>query len=166
VAIYKCPADKYLSQPQRALGWKERVRSLAMNAFMGPYNSTWTSDKNRWEEGYRQFLKSSSIPKPSTIFVTLDEHPNSINDGFYLNTSGNRGSTFGDVPANYHNNAFGLSFADGHSEIHKWNGAWLNDPTIRTIPWGSGNFPGVALGDAAGRADFEWLWERTSVPVN
>ena len=25
-----------------------------------------------------------------------------------------------DEPASYHNGAGGLSFADGHSEIHKW----------------------------------------------
>ena len=25
-----------------------------------------------------------------------------------------------DYPASYHNNAAGFSFADGHSEIHKW----------------------------------------------
>ena len=31
---------------------------------------------------YRQFLKAGSIPNPSGLFVTLDEHPDSINDGF------------------------------------------------------------------------------------
>ena len=32
-----------------------------------------------------------------------------------------------DYPASYHNNAAGIAFADGHSEIHKWL-----DP--RTVP--------------------------------
>jgi prepilin-type processing-associated H-X9-DG protein len=33
-----------------------------------------------------------------------------------------------DVPASYHGGAGGFSFADGHSEIHKWNLAWILQP--------------------------------------
>jgi len=28
-----------------------------------------------------------------------------------------------DFPASYHNGAAGLSFADGHSEVHRWVGS-------------------------------------------
>jgi prepilin-type processing-associated H-X9-DG protein len=53
-------------------------------------------------------------------FVFVDEHPDSINDGaFYAPQSK---SQFVDVPATYHNKACGFSFADGHAEIHKWQG--------------------------------------------
>jgi len=52
----------------------------------------------------------------------IDEHPDSINDGGFavqmpLNLGGTR---WVDVPAKYHCNSCGFSFADGHSEIHRW----------------------------------------------
>ena len=39
IGIYKCPADKYLSQVQRAAGFPMRLRSLAMNALFGRSNN-------------------------------------------------------------------------------------------------------------------------------
>jgi prepilin-type N-terminal cleavage/methylation domain-containing protein len=166
VGIYQCPADNYLSAAQRRQGFTRRLRSLSMNAYMGPYSKnrsdTWASGRNTWEQNYRQFLKAGEIPQPALTFVTLDEHPNSINDGFYLNTSGNTGA-WGDAPATYHHGACGFAFAEGHAEIHKWKGAWLNAPTIRTIP--NPSFNGGPPFDAFGKQDFQWVWERTSVPV-
>ncbi len=126
LGVYKCPADNYLSQPQMAKGYKARARSLSMNAFFGAYNEnpkdTWSTGKNTFFTSYRQFLKLSTVPRPAQFFVTLDEHPDSINDGYYLNDPGNMAANWGDTPASYHNGAGGISFADGHSEIHKWKG--------------------------------------------
>jgi prepilin-type N-terminal cleavage/methylation domain-containing protein/prepilin-type processing-associated H-X9-DG protein len=122
LGVYKCPADKYVSASQRALGWSARVRSISMNAFVGLYsNGTFwsTEGHNRHFPAWRQFLKQTDMPQPANTFVTLDEHPDSINDAYYLNNpEGN--SRWGDAPASYHNGAGGFSFADGHSEIHKW----------------------------------------------
>jgi len=162
IGVYKCAADNYLSSGQKAKGWKQRLRSIGMNAFLGPFSSS-RSDQNlavnTFEGNYRQFMKTAAIPQPSGIFVTLDENANSINDGYYLNTSGNS-SSWGDVPASYHNAALGLSFADGHSEIHKWKGGWVNAKGVKVIPTPYGGWPAF---DANGRRDFAWLWERTSV---
>ena len=163
LGIYKCPADHYLDPSQKAAGWSGRTRSMSMNAYIGPFSPSGadqTASVNRFEAGYLQFLKVALIPHPATIFVMLDEHPNSINDGYYLNTSGNAGG-WGDAPATYHDGACGISFADGHSEIHKWRGAWLQYPTIRQIP--NRNYSGGPPFDATGHQDFNWLWERTSV---
>jgi len=91
--------------------------------------------------------------------VVIDEHPDSINDGYFLNNPGlmSTGDTWGDVPASYHNGACGISFADGHSEIHKWIGAGTK-PRILTkyVGW-------PALGPN-GLADYRWLLDRTCVP--
>ena len=40
-------------------------------------------------------------------------------------------------PATYHNNACGLSFADGHSEIHKWfdDGNWIRPCEFTSGPY-------------------------------
>jgi prepilin-type N-terminal cleavage/methylation domain-containing protein/prepilin-type processing-associated H-X9-DG protein len=164
VASFKCPADKFLSDAQHKAGWSQRVRSISMNAYVGPFSVSREDQSlkaNKFEAGYRQFLRLGQIPAPAQIFVTLDENPNSINDGYYLNTSGNSGA-WGDAPASFHNNAFGLSFADGHAEIHKWLGGWVNAPQIKRIP---NTFSSGPTFDSRGKQDFLWLWERTSVKL-
>jgi prepilin-type N-terminal cleavage/methylation domain-containing protein/prepilin-type processing-associated H-X9-DG protein len=161
VNLYRCPADRYLSSVQRKAGWNFRVRSLSMNAYLGVFNVTRDlsyEGKNVFQTDYRQFLKLSEIREPAKIFVFVDEQPDSINDGYYLNTLGNQ-TQWGDSPAWYHNGACGFSFADGHSEVHKWLSA-----TARTRVTTAEHVPRSF--DAVGRRDFQWLWERTSVPIS
>ena len=156
VGIYKCPADHYLSKPQRAAGWSARVRSLSMNAHMGAFNrnlsDTWAKGQNTFNTTYRQMLKHSDIIEPAKTFVTLDEHPDSINDGYFLLTVPSTG-TWGDLPASYHNGACGFSFADGHSEVHKWifpsTKVAVKVSTLAAIPYSNTQ-----------RADFDWAAER------
>ena len=64
--------------------------------------------------------------------VLLDEREDSINDGYFaVDMTGfpknPKTMKLVDYPASYLNNAAGIAFADGHSEIHKWL-----DP--RTVP--------------------------------
>jgi hypothetical protein len=83
VGIYKCPADNYVSPKQVAAGVSSRPRSYSMNMFFGVNNpGVANATVNGSFPAYRQFLKSVSIPNPAQLFVTLDEHPDSINDGF------------------------------------------------------------------------------------
>ena len=164
LGVYKCPADVFASGPQRAGGHSSRARSISMNAFMGPYNETandpnWSKGVNLFFTGYRQYLKLSTINRPAQIFVTLDEHPDSINDGYFLNGPDSIHSTWGDLPASYHGGAGGISFADGHSEIHKWRSMATKLPVTF-------NFVPPTL-DAAGQADYQWLVvERTAVRLS
>ncbi len=159
LGVYKCPADNYTSAPQRALGWSGRTRSLSMNAFFGPYNSNpaapWGQGRNTWLPAYRQWLKLTTVVKPSNFFVTIDEHGDSINDGYFLNNPAGA-SKWGDAPASYHCGAGGISFADGHSEIHKWKSGATKFP-VTTGPFNAPNF------DALGFQDNRWLMERTAV---
>jgi prepilin-type N-terminal cleavage/methylation domain-containing protein/prepilin-type processing-associated H-X9-DG protein len=113
--VYKCPADKYLSNQQRAAGWKERVRSIAGNIGIGDGNA----ETGPWDAIYKHIRKSSDMvfPGPTDTWVYLDEHPCSINDAGFFNPGPAR---WIDQPATYHNGAAGFAFADGHSEIHKW----------------------------------------------
>ncbi len=115
--VFKCPADNYLSGPQRALGWPGRVRSLSGNIGVGAGNA----EDGPWEPIYKHYIKYSDMlyPGPAQTWVFLDEHPDSINDAGCFNP---RPTVVVDVPATYHNGACGLSFADGHAEIHKWRG--------------------------------------------
>lgn len=75
---------------------------------------------------YRVFRKTSDLQAmgPSKAFVFIDEHPDSLNFGdlAVAMNDGVAGSRIFiiDYPASTHNGAGGLSFADGHAEIHKW----------------------------------------------
>jgi prepilin-type N-terminal cleavage/methylation domain-containing protein/prepilin-type processing-associated H-X9-DG protein len=158
VACYKCPADKFLSKPQQQKGWAARVRSLSMNAHLGAFNRNPTTDQywpkgiNEFNNSYRQMLKQSDIPAPASTYVTLDEHPDGINDGYYLLALNVTGQ-WGDLPASYHNGACGFSFADGHSEIHKW----LWPSTKLKVQCAT---PSVFPFPTTQRADFDWAAER------
>jgi len=158
VNIYKCPADRALSPAQRTAGWTGRVRSISMNAFFGPYSTqpdgTWDKGKNEHFPSHRLWLKMSQVARPADYFVTIDEHPDSINDGYFLNNPGGAGR-WGDGPASYHNGAGGMSFADGHSTIHKWSSAATRIPV--QYAWNPPAF------DAAGQRDCQWLIQRTAV---
>jgi len=160
LGVFKCPADIYLSPVQRAVGWTARPRSMSMNAYFGPYNPAWTSDGNNFFPDYRQFLKLGAAPNPANFYVTLDEHPDSINDGYFLNDANlNTFMSWGDLPASYHNGACGFSFADGHSEIHKWR----SRATILPVRFSSGFQQIPFSSDPAGKIDAEWITTRMSV---
>jgi prepilin-type N-terminal cleavage/methylation domain-containing protein/prepilin-type processing-associated H-X9-DG protein len=163
VNVYKCPADAYLSPAQRKQGWSGRARSLSMNAFFGAYSKkpdgVWDRGMNEFFPNWKQWLKLSSVQSPANYWVFLDEHPDSINDGFFLNDPDNFGrGNWEDVPASYHNGACGISFADGHSIIHKWRSATSKPPVIYSEP-------SVSPFDAAGRLDYRWLLDQTAVPA-
>ncbi|HNQ89793.1 MAG TPA: prepilin-type N-terminal cleavage/methylation domain-containing protein [Verrucomicrobiota bacterium] len=148
--IFKCPADR-IPCP---LG--PRVRSVSMNAFVGPQDARGTPINNQW----RQFLKLSDFANPVGIFVLLDEHPDSINDGWYVFCTAadpSERTAWSDLPASYHNGAAGFSFADGHSEIRRW----LNGSTKRAVRKNANDFP-LAI-PASERTDVSWVAERTTL---
>ena len=79
-----------------------------------------------WSTGpwrvYRKFSDFNS-PGVSSTFVFLDEREDGINDGFFVVDMDSYPGTpnqLVDSPASYHGGSGGLSFADGHSELHKW----------------------------------------------
>lgn len=156
LGVYKCPADIYLSRNQKAAGFTSRLRSLSMNALFGLF-STSPSDPTRSGRNalipYKQYLKQSDVRSPSEVWVTLDEHPNSINDGYFINDWGI--TQWGDLPASYHNGAGGFSFADGHAEIKKWKSG------TTMIPVNPGGAYAARRFDAAGQKDFDWWRQRT-----
>ena len=165
--VYKCPADRYLSGLQIAAGFGARPRSYSMNGYFGPYNPTWTSTANNFYTGYAQFLRLSSTPNPANLFVTLDEHPDSINDGYFDDNANPVASqwasqNWNDLPASYHDGACGFSFADGHSEIHKWKSTLCTILPVKLAP----GVPHIPFSSdlANVSADIQWMASRASVP--
>lgn len=125
-AVYRCPSDNVLSSTQSMAGWTGRVRSYSMNAMVGDAGSFSQSGSNVNNPDYVQFFKFSSIPVAAKIFVFLDEHPDTISDGYFLNKESR--IEWQRLPASYHDGASSFSFADGHAEMHRWRNASTRKP--------------------------------------
>lgn len=156
IGVYKCPADNFLSRVQVQAGFPRRNRSLSMNSVFGRFSigSDPTASGQNWGfPQYRQYLKLTQVPKPPKTWLTLDEHPDSINDGYFINNPSV--NSWQDIPASYHNGACGFSFVDGHSEIRKWKSSTSIYPVTAAVYPAQKNF------DAMGVLDFNWYLERT-----
>lgn len=158
VDVYRCPADKMVSGPQRNRGWSSRNRSLSMNAMFGRFTTDRSDPTIRGQNAlmtqFRQFMKQSDVREAANTWVIMDEHPDSINDGYFINNPG--ANNWGDIPASYHNGAGGFSFADGHSEIHKWRSSKTILPT--KFSYNSPTFDKIARD-----VDFKWWVEKTQM---
>jgi len=139
-----------------------------MNAMVGNAGAASASGANVNNPGYQQFFKVEQIPHPTDIFVFLDEHPDSIDDGYFLNREaatashgyGGSGEQWIDLPASYHNRATAFSFGDGHASLHRW----LKSSTIRPPVAYAASLPiQISATPASESADFEWVMEHMSV---
>jgi prepilin-type N-terminal cleavage/methylation domain-containing protein/prepilin-type processing-associated H-X9-DG protein len=162
--IYKCPADNFLSTAQHAAGFNQRTRSFSMNSFMGAdgppgLELLWQQGQNDFHPAYRQWLKLTQIDQSSKRFVTMEEHADSINDGWLDNDPAVGAVSFwGDCPASYHNGACSLSFADGHAESHRWLSSATKFPVSTT-----GYNPPKFTGSNNGYTDFQWMVDRYAI---
>ncbi len=154
--IYKCPADKFVSDSQRKLGWTARVRSYSMNFFVGDGSPKGAKDwgADSWRGKVYKKIGDYQRLSSSQGWVFVDEHPDTINDGAMYTDMTN--PNWVDMPASYHNRACGFAFADGHSEIRRWSVERTAVP-VRFINWDR-----VGFNAAADPRDIRWLQERTS----
>ncbi|MEJ0090235.1 MAG: type II secretion system protein [Limisphaerales bacterium] len=165
-AVYKCPADHALSSSQIELGWERRIRSYSMNAMVGNAGEFSTNGVNSNNPGYKQFFKITQIPLPSEIFSFLDEHPDSIGDGYFVNrVSSRNGASSGgyshyewtDLPASYHNGSASMVFADGHATLHRW----ADKSTIARPEPAAAALPRQISSEA--HSDFDWVIQHMSI---
>jgi len=167
--VYKCPADlktvkigPKVYPTTRSISASQAVGTICPGYKNGGHSGIPTlANQGPWLDGngggssvaqYYTFGKESDFVSPSRTFVYIDEHSESINDAGF-GTPGPQPATvrWVDWPAIYHNGAGGLSFADGHSEIHKWKG----------IKYGKTGLPGTTV-TADQRTDFDWLCSVTT----
>ena len=135
--IFKCPSDT--SVVQTAAGSKPRILTMSMNLYVGGFapmkgeGQLGTGGGWPFAVPFRIYGKLSWIHPPSRIFVFLDMREDRVNwsnfmaimDGYPNNPSLYQ---LGDLPGMYHNRACSFSFADGHSEVHKWRDARTTPP--------------------------------------
>ncbi len=147
VGVYKCPADQSLSFGKNGL---PRVRTISMSQAISDTGGH--NDPSQWQT----FVKASDMisPPPALLWVIIDESPDSVNDAAFAVKM--RQTIWQDGPSTLHAGACGFSFADGHSEIHKWLSG--NDPKLRVTYKYS--FP---YGIPANKTDIGWIEDRTTV---
>jgi len=154
-SIYRCPADRTLSKIQQEAGWTHRVRSYSMNAMIGDAGELSEYGFNQNNPKYAQFFRLTDIPRPSDIFVFVEEHPDSINDGYFLNQF--RTSQWIDLPASDHNGAAPFAFADGHAQMQHWVDATTKQPPRPDAV----AFPLAVSPNET--TDLDWVMQHTSV---
>lgn len=157
--IFTCPADNFLSAPQRQAGWANRCRSVAMDGNVGPgerYSFGWALSS--------PVVKTSdfTIPGPAMSWVFTDEHPDWIDDAqLYVNPGETNGvGEFTEVPGTFHNNACGISFADGHTEIHKWLDSRIQLQSL-PVTYVYQNGRQITFSAGSPSPDLAWMAQRT-----
>lgn len=159
-SLYRCPADPIFinATPPLPPGFKAgqypRIRSISMSQVFGV---------GEWQPASKFKLYSiyATIDLPSKTFVFIDEHPNSINDAAFGWSDDPQ--TIVDYPASNHDDrGAGLSFADGHAEIHRWLSTEISPPYI---PGNTSLLPGARKWPATpqGHADVAWMCDHNTV---
>ncbi len=154
--IYHCPADNFPVRMSMAY-WAQRVRSISMNGFIEGNAVRDPSGGADWFHDYCRYDKTSDVirPKPVDLWLLVDEHPDSINDGWLI-TNVKDDTSWTDLPASSHSGACGFSFADGHSEIKKWR----DGKTV--VPVTHNQYNGFPEGGHS--RDIQWVIEHSSAP--
>jgi prepilin-type N-terminal cleavage/methylation domain-containing protein len=146
--IYRCPADRSFLMVDGTA--KPRVRTMSMNLYCGGFCGTeggwsWAKPYNIYEK-LSDFSGGKPSPGPAKTWIFLDMREDLINWGNYMcympgfpknNASAPSPTEYAfsqDMPGIYHNLACGFSFADGHSEIHKWKDPRTYPPLYSKIP--------------------------------
>ena len=158
--VYKCPGDSYDNSQSGV-----RVRSVSMN---GALTGKPTFNSGNYQN--RSYITANKVgdlntPGPVNIFVFLDEFADSLDDLQFMVDAGMAPGSehWRNLPASYHNGGCNFSFADGHSEIHKWT---VRGPLVDTVqkvqyqnytdyhqaPYGSKTL--------SNNGDIEWLEDR------
>jgi prepilin-type N-terminal cleavage/methylation domain-containing protein len=160
--IFRCPSDvsKVIPNSGPYSGQiTPRLRSYAMNDWMGATVGPDTAYRNL---NFNVFDKLSTIanPSPSALWVLVDQHPDSISyPWFIVDMTGYptvSQTRLAGIPASYHNNCSSFSFADGHSEPHKWTDS-------RTMPPITG-VQNTTTSVQPNNKDVVWLWAHSTAP--
>jgi prepilin-type processing-associated H-X9-DG protein len=122
VGIYRCPGDKSTIEDENGKKLSQpRTRSYNLSQ---PVNG-WPEFKWSVSQYMPSFKKTVLIdnPGPTQLFVFIEVHEDKIMDAHFGIPTPERHwnpKQWWDLPADRHNQAANLVFADGHSEHWRW----------------------------------------------
>jgi len=148
--VYKCLASRITVKE----GGKSypMVRNVSMSVWMGYRNLP-------WNDGFYSFHKTSDLAafSSSDAMVFVDERDDSIDDGeFAIDMVAN---SIPNVPAGYHGGSGGVTFGDGHAEIHRWR----SPEVLRTQQMGTQTKKWEFMAVGATNVDLIWLRAHATV---
>jgi prepilin-type N-terminal cleavage/methylation domain-containing protein/prepilin-type processing-associated H-X9-DG protein len=167
--VFRCPADASLAFGTHG---PPRIRSISMNQAIGLNSGGSETTQGAWLPSlygnngvsggpYQCYFRESMLarPSPSSLWLFIDEDPDSINDGAWALTMPDGNEThWVDYPSKLHGNAGGFGFVDGHAEVHKWvYPRAIPNTTYVAVP----NFPTINA-----NKDVWWVGNRTSATVS
>ncbi len=157
VGIYKCPADTCTCLDGSARA--PRLRNSSMNAFIT--GGATANATGAYVSEYAYYAKMSDMrsPAPANLWVFTDEHPDSINDGWLVVDPTTTNEWGRDLPGSYHNHGNSLTFADGHSDLHKWVENTTSAPVTQVE---HGTYPGTFPSDL----DVRWMIQHSTSKIN
>ena len=169
LGVYHCPADKVASDNGL------RIRTYSMQGQLGQPDPQ-TGQMLQFQAYAKTYKKTGEMTGglgPSDLIVFIEENGIALSgsggmdgwlqvDNAFTATPGvyKGAAYFPDVPGSYHKWSCGMSFADGHSEIHKWLNSTLKIAVTAHMAYppsytaGSG----LAAGNPTGSTATDWLW--------
>ena len=138
VAVYKCPADlSTVPYNFPATFARPSDRTYSMNC--------WVGGMQVWNGGYKEYYKLSQMnrPGPAHTWVFIEENPASIDDAYFVVDPTNP-HTWYNSPATLHGNWSVMTYADGHSDAHRWTDTKMmtgvgdviaGDPSSGDLAW-------------------------------
>lgn len=159
--LFLCPASIVVVPNNSGKYSASLCRSVSMNCWMGyrcvppgAVNGTPVNYSSGQAAIYKEFFKVTSITGglvPTAAFVFIEERGESIDDASFETDMG--GLVVDNWPADNHNGAATVAFADGHAESHRWRTAGFLQPQQQFVvtKWGSAT---VMLSQAQ---DLQWL---------
>ncbi|HWQ92635.1 MAG TPA: prepilin-type N-terminal cleavage/methylation domain-containing protein [Clostridia bacterium] len=175
--IYQCPAD-WTTVDRPGVGPVRRIRTVAVSQAIGTWSDGKSPTRGVWLDPgggssanpggkWRTYARESDCtkPSPSELWVFLDEHPASINDGAFGlrmpdSPEGTSGQGWADYPGGLHANAGSFSFVDGHAEVHRWRNptsCGVNGLSARVT-----DLSKIHRGNVPNNVDILWMARRTS----
>jgi len=164
LGIWRCPADR--SYVTVGGVKRPRIRTMAINVYLGGFAGKAYTTGNMTANTI--YLKYSQLTRPGAdrIFLFIDEREDAINWGNFLHAMAGYSPynpaayALLDLPASYHGQAGGLSFCDGHAEIHRWRDA----RTMPSLKDGGVIFDGSTPTPSPNNQDVAWLQDHTTRP--
>ena len=100
--VYHCPSDRSTAYNTNGL----RLRSYSMDDLLAGNNTD-------------VIVRSAQLRRPTDVYVLLDEHEKSIDDGEFA-IYRDPDDRWLNLPSDRHSQGANLTYADGHVAWHKW----------------------------------------------